>query len=60
MIEEYKSNSDYDILIPVSGGKDSYFQTHFAIHEDRIPWMTDYVLQVIKESYPSLEIPNRK
>lgn len=27
---EYGSDSDYDILIPVSGGKDSYFQTHLA------------------------------
>ena len=33
LVQEYKSDSDYDILIPVSGGKDSYFQTHFAIHE---------------------------
>ena len=33
LVQEYKSDSDYDILIPVSGGKDSYYQTHFAIHE---------------------------
>jgi N-acetyl sugar amidotransferase len=31
--EEYRSENDYDILIPVSGGKDSYYQTHVAIHE---------------------------
>ena len=29
----YKSDSNYDVVIGVSGGKDSYFQTHFAIHE---------------------------
>ncbi len=26
-------NSDYDCVIPVSGGKDSYFQTHIMTHE---------------------------
>jgi N-acetyl sugar amidotransferase len=28
-----RSDSNYDVVIGVSGGKDSYFQTHFAIHE---------------------------
>ncbi len=27
---KYRSDSDYDIIIPVSGGKDSYFQAHVA------------------------------
>jgi N-acetyl sugar amidotransferase len=31
--EEYRSQSTYDVLIPVSGGKDSYYQTHVAVHE---------------------------
>ncbi|MCA1561320.1 MAG: N-acetyl sugar amidotransferase [Acidobacteria bacterium] len=31
LVEEYRSASGYDILIPVSGGKDSYFQTHVAV-----------------------------
>jgi N-acetyl sugar amidotransferase len=30
---EYRSDSNYDIVIPVSGGKDSYFQTHVAVKE---------------------------
>lgn len=33
LIESYRSKDSYDVVIPVSGGKDSYFQTHFAIHE---------------------------
>jgi N-acetyl sugar amidotransferase len=31
--DEYRSDSNYDIVIPVSGGKDSYFQTHVAVKE---------------------------
>ena len=30
LTSEYKNEEGYDILIPVSGGKDSYFQTHFV------------------------------
>ena len=30
LVDEYRSASNYDILIPVSGGKDSYYQTHVA------------------------------
>ncbi|MEA5549890.1 N-acetyl sugar amidotransferase [Anabaena cylindrica UHCC 0172] len=33
LTEEYRSESNYDIVIPVSGGKDSYFQTHIAVKE---------------------------
>lgn len=33
LVDEYRSDSNYDIVIPVSGGKDSYFQTHYAVHE---------------------------
>jgi N-acetyl sugar amidotransferase len=31
--DEYRSENNYDILIPVSGGKDSYYQTHVAVRE---------------------------
>ena len=30
VVDEYRSDGDYDILIPVSGGKDSYYQVHLA------------------------------
>lgn len=33
LVGEYRSKDNYDILIPVSGGKDSYFQTHVAVEE---------------------------
>ena len=33
LADEYRSESNYDIVIPVSGGKDSYYQTHVAVHE---------------------------
>lgn len=33
LIDEYRSKTNYDIVIPVSGGKDSYYQTHVAVHE---------------------------
>lgn len=33
LTEGYRSGNSYDLVIGVSGGKDSYFQTHFAIEE---------------------------
>lgn len=33
LTDEYRSDSNYDIVIPVSGGKDSYYQTHVAVKE---------------------------
>lgn len=33
LVAEYRSTSNYDIVIPVSGGKDSYYQTHVAVKE---------------------------
>lgn len=33
LVDEYRTKRSYDIVIPVSGGKDSYYQTHVAVHE---------------------------
>lgn len=33
LVSEYRGTSNYDIVIPVSGGKDSYYQTHVAAKE---------------------------
>jgi N-acetyl sugar amidotransferase len=33
ILKLHKSNSNYDCIIPVSGGKDSYYQTHQIVKE---------------------------
>ena len=33
LVDDYRSDSNYDILIPVGGGKDRYYQTHVAVKE---------------------------
>ena len=33
MTDEYRSRDNYDMLIPVSGGKDSYYQAHVATRQ---------------------------
>lgn len=43
LVNEYRKDSDYDILIPVSGGKDSYYQTHVAVSELKLrPLLVTY------------------
>jgi N-acetyl sugar amidotransferase len=33
LVAQHRSTSNYDIVVPVGGGKDSYFQTHVAVKE---------------------------
>jgi N-acetyl sugar amidotransferase len=42
LVGEYRSDEGYDILIPVSGGKDSYFQTHCAKQLGLKPLLVTY------------------
>tara|TARA_A200000113_G_C8863685_1_gene354122 strand:- start:659 stop:1873 length:1215 start_codon:yes stop_codon:yes gene_type:complete len=43
LTEQYKDKNYYDILIPVSGGKDSYFQTHIAVEKLKLkPLLVTY------------------
>lgn len=37
-----KAESDYDCVIPVSGGKDSYYQTHLALEYGLRPLLVTY------------------
>ncbi|HSI10804.1 MAG TPA: N-acetyl sugar amidotransferase [Chthoniobacter sp.] len=42
LTDEYRSSNNYDIVIPVSGGKDSYYQTHVAIELGLKPLLVTY------------------
>jgi len=33
IVNEGRGKADYDCIVSVSGGKDSYYQTHYVIHE---------------------------
>lgn len=41
-VAKSKSNSNYDCVIPVSGGKDSYFQVHKALEYGLKPLLVTY------------------
>ena len=43
ILNESKSNSNYDCIVPVSGGKDSYYQTHQIVKEFKLkPLLVTY------------------
>ncbi|MCA3269962.1 MAG: N-acetyl sugar amidotransferase [Alphaproteobacteria bacterium] len=42
LVNSYKTDNNYDILIPVSGGKDSYYQTHVAKELGLKPLLVTY------------------
>ena len=43
ILDEYKSESNYDCIIPVSGGKDSYYQAHQIVKEFKLkPLLVTY------------------
>ena len=42
LVEQYRNPNGYDILIPVSGGKDSYYQTHVAVSLGLKPLLVTY------------------
>ena len=51
IIEEYKSNSNWDCIVPVSGGKDSTFQVIKLLELG----VSHYVLRLQPVIYPRLE-----
>lgn len=42
LCDEYRGTSDYDCLIPVSGGKDSFYQVHLLKKYDMRPLLVTY------------------
>ena len=43
ILNEHKSQSNYDCIIPVSGGKDSYYQAHQIVEEFKLkPLLVTY------------------
>jgi N-acetyl sugar amidotransferase len=42
LVVEYRSDSNYDIVVPVSGGKDSYYQTHVVAELGLKPLLVTY------------------
>jgi N-acetyl sugar amidotransferase len=42
LVYSYKTDNNYDILVPVSGGKDSYFQVHKMIELGLKPLLVTY------------------
>lgn len=42
LLSSYRSDSDYDCVVPVSGGKDSYFAAHVAREYGLRPLMVTY------------------
>jgi len=43
LVKNYSNPDGYDLIIPVGGGKDSYYQTHFAIKELKLrPLLVTY------------------
>ncbi len=42
LVDEYRADNNYDIIVPVSGGKDSYFQTHICKELGLKPLLVTY------------------
>lgn len=42
LLDSYRSDSNYDVVIGVSGGKDSYFQAHVAVELGLKPLLVTY------------------
>jgi N-acetyl sugar amidotransferase len=57
IIEPYRKSSGYECIIPVSGGKDSYYQTHFVINELKLkPLLVTYNgNNFLKEGWENLQ-----
>lgn len=68
MVDEYRNPSGYDCVIPVGGGKDSYYQTHLAVkklglrpllvtyHGNNFLPEGEYNLQLMREAFDTEHI----
>jgi hypothetical protein len=64
--DQYYSEKELDFLLSpaaIRQSAEAIFeltkkgQTHFAYHEDKFESVVDYVIEVIKDNYPTLDIP---
>ena len=57
IFNQYQNKNNYDCIIPVSGGKDSYFQTHFV---KKILKLNPLLVTYNSHNFPEIGLKNLK